>query len=50
VRGEDKPDIAEILAIAAKTVNHHAEHVFKKLGVDDRQRALKSVMDRLAAS
>ncbi|MDZ4402066.1 LuxR C-terminal-related transcriptional regulator [Prosthecobacter sp.] len=46
--GKKNPEIAEILAIAPRTVNHHIEHIFKKLGVDNRQKAVKTVMERLA--
>lgn len=47
--GKKNPEIAEMLAIAPRTANHHLEHIFKKLGVDNRQKAIKAVMDRLAA-
>ncbi|WP_395719168.1 FHA domain-containing protein [Prosthecobacter sp.] len=47
--GKTAPEIAEQMAIASRTVNHHLEHIFKKLAVDNRQKAIKCVMERLAA-
>jgi ATP/maltotriose-dependent transcriptional regulator MalT len=35
--------------VTAHTVNRHMEHIFKKLGVDNRQKAVKAVMERLGA-
>ena len=32
------------------TVNRHNEHIFKKLGVDNRQKAIKAVQERLVAA
>lgn len=30
-------------------MNRHNEHIFKKLGVDNRHKAIKTVMERLGA-
>ncbi|MBL9179554.1 MAG: FHA domain-containing protein [Verrucomicrobiaceae bacterium] len=46
--GRQNPEIARILSVTVHTVNRHLEHIFKKLGVDNRQKAVKFVMDRLA--
>jgi DNA-binding NarL/FixJ family response regulator len=34
--GRTNPEIASLLAISAKTVQHHVSHVFDKLGVASR--------------
>jgi ATP/maltotriose-dependent transcriptional regulator MalT len=47
--GRTNPEIAEALGVTLHTVNRHVEHIFKKLGVDNRQKAIKAVMDRLGA-
>lgn len=47
--GKNNPEIAETLDVTAHTVNRHMEHIFKKLGVDNRQKAVKAVMERLGA-
>ncbi|MEZ5385761.1 MAG: LuxR C-terminal-related transcriptional regulator [Prosthecobacter sp.] len=46
--GKTNPEIARILSISLGTVNHHIEHIFKKFDVDNRQKAIKHMMDRLA--
>jgi pSer/pThr/pTyr-binding forkhead associated (FHA) protein/DNA-binding CsgD family transcriptional regulator len=46
--GKQNPEIAELLHLSTHTVNRHVEHILKKLGVDNRQKAIKAVMDRLA--
>ena len=45
--GKKNPEIAQILFVSTHTVNRHMEHILKKLGVDNRQKAVKAVMDRL---
>lgn len=47
--GNKNPEIAAILEVSVHTVNRHIEHILKKLGVDNRQKAIVSVMERLAA-
>lgn len=47
--GKQNPEIAPILHVSVHTVNRHVEHILKKLGVDNRQKAIKVVMERLAA-
>lgn len=47
--GKTNPEIASILNVTIHTVNRHLEHVFKKLGVDNRQKAILAVMERLRA-
>lgn len=47
--GKNNPEIAQILNVTLHTVNRHNEHIFKKLGVDNRHKAIKTVMERLGA-
>lgn len=47
--GKKNTEIAVILNVTLHTVNRHVEHIFKKLGVDNRQKAIKAVADRLGA-
>ena len=48
--GKSNPEIAQILGISARTASHHLEHILAKLGVDNRQKAIVAVMERLGAS
>lgn len=48
--GKTNAEIASILTLSISTVNHHMEHIFAKLGVDKRQKAIVAVMERLGAS
>lgn len=45
--GKNNPEIAQILDVTLHTVNRHNEHIFKKLGVDNRHKAIKTVKERL---
>ena len=45
--GKSNPEIAQILDIATHTANRHIEHIFKKLDVDNRHKAIKAVKERL---
>lgn len=45
--GKTNPEIATILTITVHTVNRHIEHIFSKLDVDNRQKAIVAVMERL---
>lgn len=45
--GRKNPEIAQLLEISQSTVNHHVEHIFHKLGVDNRLKAIKTVQERL---
>lgn len=45
--GKQNPEIAGILYVTLHTVKRHMEHIFKKLGVESRQKAIKAVTDRL---
>ena len=45
--GKNNPEIAQILDVTLHTVNRHNEHIFKKLGVDNRHKAIKAVKERL---
>ena len=47
--GKTNPEIALILGRTVHTVNRHLEHIFTKLNVDNRQRAIVTVMERLGA-
>ena len=52
--GKTNGEIATILAISARTVQKHLEHIFQKLGVETRTaaaiRALEAFDDPAAAS
>lgn len=45
--GKKNAEIALILGVTLHTVNRHTEHIFKKLGVDNRQKAIKVALERL---
>ena len=45
--GKKNPEIAQILFVSVHTVNRHMEHIFIKFGVDNRQKAIKAVADRM---
>jgi len=45
--GKSNPEIAQILGIATHTANRHIEHIFKKLDVDNRHKAIKVVKELL---
>ncbi|MDZ4287728.1 MAG: FHA domain-containing protein [Prosthecobacter sp.] len=45
--GKTNPEIASILGVTIHTVNRHLEHILAKLGVDNRQKAMMSVIERL---
>lgn len=47
--GKTSQEISHLMSVTTHTVNRHLEHIFKKLAVDNRQKAIKAVMDRLAA-
>ena len=47
--GKANSEIAAILDVTVHTVNRHMEHVLAKLGVDNRQKAIVAVMERLGA-
>jgi len=46
--GKKNPEIAQILFVTVHTVNRHMEHILAKLGVDNRQKAIKVVQERMA--
>lgn len=48
-QGKTNQEIAKILTVTVHTVNRHVEHIFKKFGVDNRQKAILAVQERLAA-
>jgi DNA-binding response OmpR family regulator/DNA-binding CsgD family transcriptional regulator len=47
--GKSNRDIAEILAISARTVNKHLEQIFTKLGVENRASAAALAVETLLA-
>ncbi len=47
--GKKNSDIATRLDVTIHTVNRHMEHIFKKLSVDNRQKAIVAVIERLGA-
>jgi DNA-binding CsgD family transcriptional regulator len=46
--GKTNPEIALILSVTVHTVNRHLERIFTKLGVDNRQKAIVTVLERLS--
>ena len=48
IEGKTNPEIAAILEITIHTANRHVEHILAKLGVENRQKAIVTVMERLA--
>ncbi len=46
--GRTNPEIAMILGVAVHTVNRHLEHIFCKLGVQNRAQAVTMLRERLA--
>lgn len=47
IKGKTSPDIGEILGSSPRTVNKHLEHVFAKLGVENRTSAAAVALARL---
>ena len=47
-RGKSNRDIGEILALSPRTVNKHLEHVYVKLGVENRASAAAVALGVLA--
>lgn len=45
VEGKSNADIATILGVAEGTVKKHLEHIFAKLGVENRTAALRAALD-----
>jgi DNA-binding CsgD family transcriptional regulator len=45
-RGKSNRDIATILQIAVRTVSKHLEHIYPKLGVENRTAAASFAEDR----
>ena len=43
--GKTHPEIALILQLSPRTVHKHAEHIFRKLGVETRHAAMLKVLD-----
>lgn len=46
--GKTNPEIALILSVTVHTVNRHLERIFVKLDVDNRQKAIVTVLERLS--
>jgi DNA-binding CsgD family transcriptional regulator len=44
VEGKTNPTIATILGISARTVQHHLEHIYRKLDVENRSAAVARVL------
>lgn len=47
IQGKTSPDIGDILGSSPRTVNKHLEHVYEKLGVENRTAATKLALERL---
>ncbi len=50
VEGKSNGDIAIILGVAEATVKKHLEHIFEKLGVENRTAATRAALERHAAN
>lgn len=48
MEGKSNADIATILGVAEGTVKKHLEHIFAKLGVENRTAALRATLDACA--
>lgn len=46
-QGKTSPDIGEILGSSPRTVNKHLEHIYEKLGVENRTAAAKLALAKL---
>lgn len=46
-KGKTSPDIGEILGSSPRTVNKHLEHIYEKLGVENRTAAANLALSRL---
>jgi len=44
-QGKTSPEIAQILGLARRTVHHHLEHIYEKLGVDNRTAAAARALE-----
>ncbi len=42
------PEIAPILSVTVHTVNRHLERIFTKLDVDNRQKAIVTLLERFS--
>jgi DNA-binding NarL/FixJ family response regulator len=49
IEGKSNPDIATILGMAPATVKKHLEHIFQKLGVENRTAAIMSTLQSWGA-
>ena len=47
VHGKSNPEIATILSISVRTIHKHVEHVYLKLGVENRHAAIVRAMQSL---
>jgi DNA-binding NarL/FixJ family response regulator len=47
IKGKTSPDIGEILGSSPRTVNKHLEHIYEKLGVENRTAAANLALSRL---
>jgi DNA-binding CsgD family transcriptional regulator len=44
-QGKTNPEIGLILAVSVATVKKHVEHIFEKIGVENRSAAILRVID-----
>lgn len=49
IQGKTGPEIGDILGSSPRTVNKHLEHIYEKLGVENRTAAAKLALQRLRA-
>ncbi|MBH0178523.1 MAG: hypothetical protein HP491_11820 [Nitrospira sp.] len=47
VRGKSNPEIATILSVSVRTIHKHVEHIYLKLGVENRHAAMTMALDAM---
>lgn len=46
-RGKSNPEIATILSLSVRTVHKHVEHIYLKLGVENRHAAMRIALETM---
>lgn len=50
VRGKSNPEIATILSLSVRTVHKHVEHIYVKLGIENRHAAISLALEAMRDS